>query len=234
MRLKQINCEVISLKDYSIFEIIGPVMIGPSSSHTAGAVRLGYMARKIAGEEIAAADFYLHGSFAKTYVGHGTDRALLAGVMGFLPDDERIRDAAMIAAEKGLAYRFLEIDLGDVHPNSVKMVLRTVSGEICQVTGSSIGGGKVQIININGTDVDFAGEYTTLITQHLDRPGVLAGISAILARYQINIAFMKLFRETKAGTAVLVAETDQEISREAVAEIKSNPLVYQAKVLEPF
>lgn len=221
------------MKEYGIFDIIGPVMIGPSSSHTAGAARLGFMARKIAGEDIKEVDFYLHGSFAKTYAGHGTDRALLAGVMGMMPDDEGIRNAFELAREKGVDYRFHEKDLGEVHPNTVLIVMKTVSGEKWEVTGSSIGGGKVRIIRINDLEVEFEGEYTTLITYHYDRPGVIAEISSVLAKHKVNIAFMRVFRENKASNAVLIAETDEDIPSSAIAEIEKSPHIVQAKVLQP-
>lgn len=221
------------MKEYGIFDIIGPVMIGPSSSHTAGAARLGFMARKIAGEDIKEVDFYLHGSFAKTYAGHGTDRALLAGVMGMMPDDEGIRNAFELARKKGVNYRFLEKDLSEVHPNTVLIAMKTVSGEKWEVTGSSIGGGKVRIIRINDLEVEFEGEYTTLITYHYDRPGVIAEISSVLAKHKVNIAFMRVFRENKASNAVLIAETDEDIPSSAIAEIEKSPHIVQAKVLQP-
>lgn len=221
------------MKEYGIFDIIGPVMIGPSSSHTAGAARLGFMARKIAGARIKEVVFYLHGSFAKTYAGHGTDKALLAGVMGLMPDDEGIRDAFILAREKGVIYRFEERDLGEVHPNTVRIAMETQGGEKWEVTGSSIGGGKVRIIRINELEVEFEGEYTTLITYHQDRPGVIADISAVLSKYKINIAFMRVFRENKAANAALIAETDEDISPLALAEIEKNPHIIQVKVLQP-
>jgi L-serine dehydratase len=221
------------MKEYGMFDIIGPVMIGPSSSHTAGAARLGNMARKIAGGEIVNVYFYLHGSFGKTYTGHGTDKALLAGTLGLMPDDERIRDAFKLAQEKGVTYHFLESDLGEVHPNTVKIVMETETGEIVEVTGSSLGGGKVRIIRINDFDVEFEGEYTTLITSHRDYPGVVAAISQVLAKYNVNIAFMKLFRENRAANAVLIAETDQGIAPGAVHEIEKNPHIINVKVLDP-
>ncbi|NLL70672.1 MAG: L-serine ammonia-lyase, iron-sulfur-dependent, subunit beta [Epulopiscium sp.] len=218
---------------YSVFDIVGPVMIGPSSSHTAGAARLGYMAKKIVGNGIQEVYFYLHGSFAKTYNGHGTDKALLAGVMGYLPDDERIRDAFSLAKKQGLLYHFMEADLGDVHPNTVKMKIIMDTGEEWEITGSSIGAGKIKIIKINTMEVDFAGEYTTLITYHIDRPGIIATLTAILAKYKINIAFMKLFREKKGSKAILILETDEHIEKEAVKEILQNKDIEIAKVIEP-
>ncbi|ATW25190.1 L-serine ammonia-lyase, iron-sulfur-dependent subunit beta [Candidatus Formimonas warabiya] len=221
------------MNEYGVFDIIGPVMIGPSSSHTAGAARLGYLARKIAGDEIQEVVFILHGSFAKTHKGHGTDKALLAGVLGLLPDDARIKDAFDLAREKQIRYRFETADLGEVHPNTVKIVMKTVSGEEWAVTGSSIGGGKIKIIRINEMDVEFEGEYPTLITCHQDFPGVVAAISAVLAKFKINIAFMKLFRENKAAHAVLIAETDENIPHAAVEELEKNSYILKVKVLQP-
>lgn len=221
------------MSEYSIFDIIGPVMIGPSSSHTAGAVRIGYFARKIAAEDIQKVIFYLHGSFAKTYAGHGTDRALLAGVMGFLPDDERIRDAFQIAQHREIAYQYEETDLGEVHPNTVKIEMHTASKRKWEIMGSSLGGGKVRIIQINQMEVAFEGEYTTLMTHHVDRPGVIAKITAILAEHNVNIAFMKLFRESKGSNARLIVETDQEIGEEVQTEILKNPDVQTVKVIQP-
>lgn len=219
------------MKEYSIFDIIGPAMIGPSSSHTAGAARLGYMARKIAGSEIREVTFYLHGSFAQTYKGHGTDKALLAGIVGLLPDDAGIKRAFDLAREKAVDYKFLQADLGEVHPNTVNMIMKMASGEEYQVMGSSIGGGKIKIIQINGMDVDFDGEYTTLITYHLDFPGVVANITAILAKYNVNIAFMRLFRETKGSNARLIVETDENIEDTMIKEIIQSPHVVRGKVI---
>lgn len=221
------------MKEYSIFDIIGPIMIGPSSSHTAGAARIGVMAKKIVDEEFVEVVFYLHGSFAKTYKGHGTDKALLAGVLGFLPDDERIKEAYKFADEANISYRFEEADLGDVHCNTVKIAIRTVSGKQWEVTGSSLGAGKARIIKINNMDVIFDGEYTTLIVYHIDLPGVVANITGILAKHNINIAMMKLFRESKGTNSLLVIETDEAIDKAAFEEINSKPNVIVTKLLEP-
>jgi L-serine dehydratase len=206
--------------EYSIFDIIGPVMIGPSSSHTAGAAKIGYIAREIFGRDISEVSFYLHGSFAKTYLGHGTDKALLSGVMGFLPDDERLRNAYEIAGKQGIRYKFDAKDLGEVHPNTVRIDMISKDGQEMMVIGSSIGGGKVSIIKINDLDVEFNGEYTTLITKHLDRPGVMAAITSILAKDKVNIAFMKLYRNAKGDYARLVLESDEEIDDYVLENIK--------------
>jgi len=158
-------------KKYGIFDIIGPVMIGPSSSHTAGAARIGRIARLIAGSEIVKADFILHGSFSKTYRGHGTDRALVAGILGMLPDDDRLRDSIDRAREAGISISFREGNLGDVHPNTVRIDMTLADGEIVSVTGSSIGGGAVLITRIGDEDVQFTGNYPTLLITHTDSPG---------------------------------------------------------------
>ena len=221
------------MKEYSIFDIIGPIMIGPSSSHTAGATRISYIARNIVSEDISEVEFFLHGSFAKTYKGHGTDKALLSGILGLLPDDENIRNAFLIANKINLKYSFKEIDLDDVHPNTVKIVMKTTIGKTWEVIGSSIGGGKAKIIKINDMDVEFEGQYTTLITNHVDKPGIVSSISAILSKYKVNNAFMKLYRVQKAANAILIVETDENINDEVVAEINKNKDINMAKVLKP-
>ena len=164
----------------SAFDIIGPIMIGPSSSHTAGAVRLGLMARAILGEEVKIINIKLYGSFAQTYKGHGTDRALIAGIMGFKPDDERIRNS-------------LEI-----------------------VTGASIGGGNIIISAVNNYEVQLSGKYPSIIIVHQDMPGVVNGVTAALARYNINIAYMKVSRSERGAEALMNIEVDDTISDEAV------------------
>ncbi|QUI21062.1 L-serine ammonia-lyase, iron-sulfur-dependent, subunit beta [Vallitalea pronyensis] len=218
--------------EYSVFDIIGPVMIGPSSSHTAGATKIGYIARGIFGEDVTEVTFFLHGSFAKTYRGHGTDKALLAGIMGFLPDDERIKNAYKIIEKKGIHYTFTGKDLGEVHPNTVKIHMIGRTGREMIVMGSSIGGGKVVITKINDFDVDFNGEYTTLITKHVDRPGVMASITSILAQNKVNIAFMKLFRQAKGDYARLVLESDEDIDRHVLEDISKMDNVVDVTLIQ--
>lgn len=168
------------MKHYGVFDMIGPVMVGPSSSHTAGAARLGLFARHLCGEEIKKAVFYMHGSFAETYAGHGTDKALLAGIQGIRYDDERLKSAYELAAQKEIQAEFIPADLGEVHPNTVHMELTTESGNVFTMTGSSIGGGSICITEIDGVEVQFSGERPILATRHTDEPGVIAGITAIL------------------------------------------------------
>lgn len=206
-------------RDYGIFDVLGPVMIGPSSSHTAGAARLGRIAAQISGNRFKKVTFYLHGSFAKTYKGHGTDRALLAGVLGMEPQDERLRDSYDIAKSKGLEFEFIESDLGNVHPNTVKFVFNMEDGSTTSVTGSSIGGGSVLITEIDGQKVEFSGAYPTIITRHLDQPGVINAVTSALYNTGVNIAFMKVFRKAKGEAASMVVETDNIIPEEALKYI---------------
>ncbi|MBS4535002.1 L-serine ammonia-lyase, iron-sulfur-dependent subunit beta [Clostridium sp. D2Q-14] len=210
------------MKNYSAFEIIGPRMIGPSSSHTAGAAKLGKIALLFVKDDIERVDFLLHGSFAETYKGHGTDRALMAGLLGINEDDESLRYSLDIAKEKGINYKFIPTDLGEVHPNTVKFIIYGVNGEIVEVIGSSVGGGSVKIIEINGMKLEVIGEYPTLITKHLDVPGAVASISKILAEEEINIAYMNVFRQDKGKDALMVIESDHKLDEHLVERLKNS------------
>lgn len=215
----------------SLFDVIGPVMIGPSSSHTAGAARIAYAASQIFGSPIRRAHFYLHGSFAETGKGHGTDRALLAGIMGFPPGDERLPRAFELAHQANLEYEFHHADLGDVHPNTVGIHVYGENGEYAEITGASIGGGNIVINRLNGMQVEITGQYPTLIVFHHDRPGIVAAVLSLLASRNINLAYMKLFRQKKGNNAVLVAETDQTISPEVIIEVNGVDGVEQARLI---
>lgn len=217
---------------YSVFDIIGPVMIGPSSSHTAGAVRLARAASKISGERVKKVTFILHGSFARTYKGHGTDKALLAGIMGLSPEDERIKIVYRLAEEKGMAYRFCEQDMGNVHPNTVKFVIENASGEITEVTGSSVGGGNILITEINGLPLEFTGEYPTLIIRHTDVPGVIAGVTREIATLGVNIAFMKVFRRGKGREAFMIIEMDSPLPDGVVEKMVDLPNITKAYMVD--
>lgn len=195
----------------SIFDVIGPVMVGPSSSHTAGAVRIGFIANQVAGGVPARSDFYLHGSFAETYQGHGTDKALVGGVLGMSPDDEQLRNSLRIALLKGMVYNFNPVDLGNVHPNTVKIVMHTHDGNIHEVVGSSTGGGGIVISSIDNAKVEFTNEYPTILTIHEDKPGVIASLTDDLAQAGINVAFLKVFRSSRGSDATMVVETDNPI-----------------------
>lgn len=205
---------------HGVFDIIGPIMIGPSSSHTAGAVRLGLIARKILGETPAIVKIELHGSFAQTYRGHGTDKALLAGILNFAADDERIRDALKIAAANGIAYRFEKADLGEAHPNTAAITLSGADGKTIRVVGSSIGGGNILVTDINGYEVELTGRYPALVTVHSDRPGVITHVTSVLARYGINVAFMRVSRKKRGAEALMILETDDALSDDIVEKTR--------------
>lgn len=201
----------------SVFQIIGPIMVGPSSSHTAGAVRLGLAARAIANGQPVNARILLHGSFAQTYQGHGTDVALVAGLLGMAPDDERIPDSMRWAREAGMDVQIEPADLGDVHPNTVRMELTTAKGSMVNVTGSSTGGGAIVITRIGKFEVEFTGESHALIVSYKDQPGVIARITSLLATEEVNIAAMSVSREARHGTALAIIELDQAASSELTA-----------------
>ncbi len=209
--------------EIGLFDVLGPVMIGPSSSHTAGAVKLGNIARQISCANFQRVDFYLHGSLAKTYKGHGTDKALLGGLLGIKPDDEQIRDSFAIADKMNLQYCFHAVDLGNVHPNTVKIVAKDAEGKTCELIGSSIGGGKVLVHSLNGMSVEFTGQYPTIITNHLDHPGVVAHVSATLSKQGINIAFLKVFRQLRGSEACMVIENDQPVALSILDELRKLP-----------
>jgi L-serine dehydratase len=203
----------------SVFDVIGPVMIGPSSSHTAGAVRLGRLARAVFGELPARARITLHGSFASTGRGHGTDLALIAGLLGLAPDDERIRTADAEASAAGMDVAFAEADLGEVHPNTARIELSSADGRTVTVQGSSIGGADVVLTAIDAFDVTITGELPVLVVEHQDQPGVIASVSAVLAEYGVNIASMEVSREKRGARALMVMETDHSVHAAAVAAL---------------
>lgn len=210
----------------SIFDVIGPNMIGPSSSHTAGAVSIALMARKMFPEPIQKVTFTLYGSFAKTYRGHGTDRALLGGILGFATYDERIRDAFSHAEDMNVSYEFVIDELTQTnHPNTADIDIIGVNGHKLSVRGESIGGGKMKIVRIDNIDVEFTGEYSTLIVHQQDKPGVVAHITQCLSEHEVNIAFMRLFRETKGANAYTVVESDHPIPEAVLEKIRTNPNV---------
>lgn len=220
------------MKSVGVFDILGPIMVGPSSSHTAGAARLGKVARAVAGADIEEVTFYLHGSFAKTYKGHGTDRALVAGILGMEPSDLRLRDSLEIARELGLKIGFKEADLGDVHPNTVEFIIRGKEGNY-ELIGSSIGGGSIEVTSVNGNAVNFTGAYPTVIVSNRDVPGVLSKVASILYDNDINIAFMKVFRNQKGKNATMVFEVDHEITAEIIGNIKAIEGINKVIMINP-
>lgn len=218
----------------SVFDVLGPNMIGPSSSHTAGAAIIAYLAQKMIAPPLRRADFRLYGSFAKTYRGHGTDRALVGGILGFSADDERIRDSFALAKQQGLEFRFIPDETEtDVHPNTVEIRMENAAGRVMTVRGESLGGGKVRIVGINGVKVDFTGEYNALIVVQRDKPGVVAHITKILSDRDMNIAFMRLFREQKGHTAYTIVESDQRLPEGVDALLLENPNITDVMVVQP-
>lgn len=211
-----------------VFDIVGPVMIGPSSSHTAGAVRLGLMARAILGEEPVRAGIQLTGSFARTYRGHGTDKALAAGILGFSPDDDRIREALDLAPSLGLELAVQKVEIPDVPPNTAILHLTGAGGRMVKVQGSSIGGGNIRITGIDRFAVELTGELPALITIHRDRPGVMMQVTSILAKEGLNIAFMRLSRQRRGEMAMMILELDELPSPAAVTSCQQLEVVEQA------
>ena len=200
----------------NLLDIIGPVMVGPSSSHTAGAVRIGRVAKKLLGEPIKSAKIYFHGSFLATGKGHGTDRALVAGLLGMQVDDPQIPKSFEIADKEGLVFSIEGIELLDAHPNSVKINLTGDSGRTLEVVAASIGGGQIQVCEIDGLTANFSGAYPTLIVHNMDQPGHVSEVTSMLARKSVNIAAMQLYRAGRGKNAVMVIECDQEISADAI------------------
>lgn len=218
----------------SAFDVVGPNMIGPSSSHTAGAAAMALLARKVfGGVTPAGVSFTLYGSFASTYKGHGTDRALLGGMLGFEPDDERIRDSFSIAKEQGLDFRFIE-DHETETPSSNTCDMMMTDGKHYSLTirGVSVGGGKIKLTRFNNIDVDFTGEYSTLIVMQNDRPGVAAHITGCLAEAGVNIASINLFREDKGTTAFTIVESDEKIPPEVISRIESPENILDVKLVQ--
>ena len=218
----------------SVFDVLGPNMIGPSSSHTAGAARIAYLAQKMINGPLVRVDFTLYGSFARTYRGHGTDRALLGGIMGFDTDDMRIRDSFRIAEEKGIDFCFVpNEEETDVHPNTVDIHMVNVAGQEMTVRGESLGGGKARISRINGVDVDFTGEYSAVIVIQKDRPGVVAHVTKVLSDRGVNIAFMRLFRKAKGEIAYTIVESDGRLPEDMAQKLEDNENVQNVMIIQP-
>lgn len=217
----------------SAFDVMGPNMIGPSSSHTAGAARIAFLARKMLNSTLKKVQFTLYGSFAKTYHGHGTDRALLGGIMGFGTDDMRIRDSFEIAKDIGLDFSFVPNEIEtDVHPNTVDILMANENGDHIMIRGESLGGGKARICRINDVEVDFTGEYSTLIVIQKDKPGVVTYITKCLSDQDVNIAFMRLFRESKGNTAYSIVESDGLLPENIAEEIRKSLNVSDVMIIQ--
>lgn len=196
---------------YGAFDIIGPRMIGPSSSHTAGAAKLANLARRIAGQNVVKARITLFGSFAETGKGHGTDKALVAGLLGMSSDDKRLRFSMLLAEEAGLLVEFNISDEDREYANSVEITTEDSHGRITTIEGASIGGGNVLVLSLNGMSVRITGEYSALIVHYEDGPGVISRVSAVLAEANVNIAYMRVSRKWRGQVACMVIETDSPV-----------------------
>lgn len=194
-----------------IFDILGPVMVGPSSSHTAGAARIGNMARALLGAAPVKARIHLHGSFAETGAGHGTDRALLGGLLGMKPDDLRLPFAFEEADKAGLDYTIDTVELREAHPNTAVIEVWDKTGRRLQMQASSLGGGRIMVDVLDGISVSFTGEYNTLVVRNRDAFGAVASVTGQLSRMRINVANMSLCRHKRGGDALMVIETDQRL-----------------------
>lgn len=220
------------MNDISMFDIIGPNMIGPSSSHTAGALRIAHLAGKLAPGKILSVTFTLYGSFAWTYRGHGTDRALVGGILGFLPDDERIRDSFQYADAAGLKYEFIENTIKkDIHPNTVDILLHCENNRSIELRGESIGGGNALIRRLNGIDITLSGAYPTLIVHHKDKKGVLAYITSVCSAIDLNIAFMKVYRKAKGDSAYAIIEVDSDINPSIISVMECHDAIIDATIV---
>ena len=219
----------MSMREISVFDIIGPIMIGPSSSHTAGALKIAHVAWLMAKSKIVDVHFKLFGSFAKTYRGHGTDRALVGGMLGFATDDYRIRDSFAIAEEVGMHFSFEECDdETDYHPNTVRITLTEEDGTVSTLRGSSVGGGEIEIGEINGCEIKFSGKNNAVIVHQKDKPGVVATIAQVFAKENVNISSMNVICEDKGRTAFSVVEIDGVLHEDAVDEIRASENILSA------
>lgn len=211
-----------------LFDILGPVMVGPSSSHTAGAARIGLITRMLLGGDPAKVKIGLYGSFQKTYLGHGTDKALIGGLLGMEVDDVRLRDSLRYAEEAGLSYSFYNADLRGAHPNTVVLDVEAKTGEKLSVQAFSVGGGEIVIHKINGLEAGFSGHENTLIITQKDVKGMIAQISSVLTAHSINIATMRVFRHSVGGQAMMVIEVDGHIEPDLIEWLKAMPGIYSA------
>jgi L-serine dehydratase len=214
------------MKYRSAFDIIGPVMIGPSSSHTAGAARIGRVARTLLGKQPSKAEISLYGSFAKTYKGHGTDVAIVGGILDFDTFDERIPSALQLAEEAGIEVIFTVEDTVTDHPNTVRVKLTDADREI-ELVGISIGGGTIEITELNSFELKLSGEHPAILVVHNDQFGVISAVTNILSKHQINIGHMEVSRKEKGKMAIMVIEVDQKIGHDVMTELEGLPNITQ-------
>ncbi len=225
------GAEMEELRFNSVFDIIGPVMIGPSSSHTAGAARIGKVVRSIFGQQPDSVDIYLYESFAKTYRGHGTDIALVGGLLGMEPDDEQLSNSLEIAYEQGMEVYFIPKSEKADHPNSVKIVVSSGDRKL-SVTGISIGGGNIQISELNGFKLSLSMGTPTFIVVHQDVPGMIAKVTNILSASDINISTMTVTRESKGEKAIMIIEVDQAEVGDIVMQLAEIPHIYSVNYFD--
>lgn len=204
----------------NLLDIIGPIMVGPSSSHTAGAVKIGLVSRKLMVEKVVKADIYFHGSFLATGKGHGTDKAVVAGLLGIAVDDSRVPFSFEIAKQEGLEFKITGIDLGDAHPNTVKLNLTGESGKKIEIIAASVGGGQIEVCEIDGLSASFGGNYPTIIVNHKDIPGRVTAVTSRLSESNVNIATMKLYRTVRGGDAVMIIECDHEVPVKTIKSLE--------------
>ena len=231
---RSIRREVAAIRasEISAFDVIGPIMIGPSSSHTAGALRIALLASRLLTRPLASVRFTLYGSFAQTGSGHGTDRALAAGMLGLRADDPRIRDSRELAQGQGVQMDFVsEEGTADMHPNTVDIVMTDTAGEQTRVRGVSLGGARAMITRIDDVELELTGLYNTLVIYNIDRPGVVARIAALLSEHAINIAYMKMYRRDRGARAWTVIETDERIPLDLVQRLRCLEWVQQAVLI---
>lgn len=214
------------MKFKSVFDIIGPVMIGPSSSHTAGAARIGLVTRELFGRQPKWAKVYLYGSFAETYKGHGTDIAIIGGLLGFDTFDERIKTSFELAKEASMTYEFIPENGHTEHPNTARLVIGDDAGEM-ELIGVSIGGGKIEISELNGFPLRLSGNHSAILVVHDDMPGSIAKVATCLAEQNINIGHMEVSRKEQGQMALMVIEVDQPIEDHVLKEIAMLPYITQ-------
>lgn len=200
----------------NLFDILGPVMVGPSSSHTAGAVRIGLVTKKLLGSIPKKARITLSGSFAATGIGHGTDKALVAGLLGMDTDNIQIPQSFEIAKKENLEFTFSRQNIRDAHPNTALLAVEDKNGRTIEVQASSLGGGRIMINKLDGIEINVTGERPALIVHNLDQPGHVAEVTSLMAHKSINIATMNVYRDKRGGYAVMVLETDQNIPMSAL------------------
>lgn len=216
-----------------LFDILGPITIGPSSSHTAGAVRIGLVCRMLLEDDVKHARITFYGSFADTYHGHGTDKAVVGGLLGFRTDNEKIRESLRLAEFRGLSFEIFTAEDPRLHPNTVVIEAQSKEKTV-RIQGASVGGGAIRITEINGMAVQITFVEDTLILFHRDSPGVLASIAHILSSNGYNIGNLRLSRTRREGDVITVVETDVPVDPSTVDQLRSVESVSEAVVIPRF